>query len=81
MCVQHQQFGSDHDNDSAFAIEKALKLFGDALEKNFLEHPFFQGMNILPESLLTYEPGIKIGVKKLIQEMQRDWKRNIRRRD
>lgn len=79
VCSQYDRFGNDNENDTAFAIEKALKYFGEALEKNFLEHPFFPGTNILPESLLTYEPGIKIGMKKLIQEMQRDWKRNIRR--
>ena len=79
MCVQCEHFGNDPENATASAIEKALKYFGDALEKNALEHPLFLGRNVLPESYFTYEPGIRIGIKKLIQEMQRDWKRSIRR--
>jgi hypothetical protein len=79
ICSQYKQFGKEPDNDIAFAIEKALKLLIDALENNYLEHPFFKNTNILPDSLLTHEISIKIGIKKLVTEMQRDWKRNIRR--
>ncbi len=79
ICSKYKQFGSELDNDIAFAIEKALQIFTDALENNHLEHPFFKNANMLPESLLTYDIGIKIGIKKLVKEMQRDWKRNIRR--
>jgi len=79
VCSQYQQFGTEHDNDIAFAIEKALYLLSNGLENNYLEHPFFKNTNILPASLLTYEISIKIGIKKLVKEMQRDWKRNIRR--
>jgi len=79
ICSQYKQFGSEHDNDIAFAIEKALQYLGDALENNYLEHPFFPNTNILSDTLLTHEISIKIGIKKLIKEMQRDWKRNIRR--
>ena len=79
VCSQYKQFGSEHDNDIAFAIEKALQYFSDGIEHNYLEHSFFKYANILPDSLLTHELSIKIGIKKLVKEMQRDWKRNIRR--
>ncbi len=79
VCSQYQQFGAEHDNASAFAIEKALQMLSNALENNYLEHPFFKNANILPDSLLNHDLSIKIGIKKLVKEMQRDWKRNIRR--
>jgi hypothetical protein len=79
ICSKHKQFGSEFDNDIAFAIEKAFQLFAEALENNYLEHPFFKNTNMLPDCLLTYELSVKIGIKKLVKEMQRDWKRNIRR--
>lgn len=76
---KYDKFGSEHDNDIAYAIEKALGLFGEALEIGYLEHPFFPNNNVIPESFLSYELAIKIGMKKLVKEMQRDWKRLIRR--
>ena len=76
---KYKQCKSELDNDIAFASEKALQIFSDALENNYLEHPFFKNTNILPDSFLTYDIGVKIGIKKLIKEMQRDWKRNSRR--
>jgi len=79
ICSQYKQFGTEHDNDIAFAIEKSLKLLSDALENNYLEHPFFKNKNVLPDSLSTHDIIIKVAIKKLVTEMQRDWKRNIRR--
>jgi hypothetical protein len=79
ICSQYKQFGTEYENDIAFAIERALQYFSDALENNYLEHPFFKNMNILSDSLLTHELSVKIGINKLLKEMQRDWKRNIRR--
>lgn len=79
ICSQYKQFGTEHENDIAFAIERALQYFSDGLEANYLEHPFFKNTNILPDSLLTHELSVQIGIKKLVKEMQRDWKRNIRR--
>jgi len=79
ICSQYKQFGTEHDNDIAFAIEKSLKLLSDALENNYLEHPFFKNKNVLPDLLSTHDIIIKIAIKKLVTEMQRDWKRNIRR--
>lgn len=79
MCSQYQRFGSENENSSAFAIERALQYFSTALENHYLEHPFVKSANILPDSLLAHDVSVKVGVKKLIKEMQRDWKRNIRR--
>ena len=79
MCSQYQRFGAENENSNAFAIERALQYFSNALENNYLEHPFVKSANILPDSLLAYEVSVKVGVKKLVKEMQRDWKRNIRR--
>jgi hypothetical protein len=79
ICSKYKQFGKENDNDIAFTIEKALKLLCDALENNYLEHPFFKNANFLPDSLLTHEISIQIGLKRLVTEMHRDWKRNIRR--
>jgi hypothetical protein len=79
ICSQYEQFGDEQDNASAFAIEKALDMLGDAFELNILEHPFVPGMNVLSDRLLTYEPSIRIGVRRIIHEMQQDWKRSIRR--
>lgn len=79
ICSQYQRFGSENDNSNAFAIERALQFFNDGLETNFLDHPFVKSANILPDSLLAHEAGVKIGIKKLVKEMQRDWKRSIRR--
>lgn len=79
VCSQHKQFGATYENDIAYAIEKSLQLLGDGLEKNYLEDPFLKHINILPDSLLTHEMSVKIGIKRLVKEMQREWKRNIRR--
>ncbi|CAF0774801.1 unnamed protein product [Rotaria sordida] len=79
ICTKYKQFGASYENDTAYAIEKALQLYSDALENNYLEHPFLKNINFLPDSLVTHELSIKIGIKRLIKEMQRDWKRNIRR--
>ena len=79
VCSKYKHFGGEHDNDTAYAIEKALQILGDALESSYLEHPFLKHVNFLPDCLLTYEVSVKIGIKRLIKEMQRDWKRHIRR--
>lgn len=79
ICSQYQRFGAENDNSNAFAIERALQYFNEALDTNFLDHPFVKSANILPDSLLAHEAGVKIGIKKLVKEMQRDWKRSIRR--
>ncbi|CAF0998684.1 unnamed protein product [Rotaria sp. Silwood1] len=55
VCTKYKQFGASYENDIAYAIEKALQLFGDALENNYLEHPFLKNVNFLPDCLLTHE--------------------------
>ncbi|CAF3034417.1 unnamed protein product [Rotaria socialis] len=79
VCSKYKQFGASYENDLAYAVDKSLQLLSDALENNYLEHPFFTNANFLPDSLSTYEMSVKIGIKRLVKEMQRDWKRNIRR--
>lgn len=79
VCAKYKQFGAIYENDTAYAIEKSLQLLGDGLERDHLEHPFFKSANVLPESFSTHEMSIRIGMKRLVKEMQRDWKRNIRR--
>ncbi|CAF1149609.1 unnamed protein product [Adineta steineri] len=68
ICSQYKQF----DN---YTIEHALELFNDALENNYLELPFLKNINTLPDC----EINIKHGIKKIINEMQRDCKQQIYR--
>ncbi|CAF1267843.1 unnamed protein product [Adineta steineri] len=51
------------------------ELFNNAVENNYLEHPFLKNINILPDC----EINIKQGIKKIINEMQRDCKQQIHR--
>ncbi|CAF1217526.1 unnamed protein product [Adineta steineri] len=68
ICSLYKQF----DN---YSIEHALELFNNAVENNYLEHPFLKNINILPDC----EINIEYGIKKIINEMQRDCKQQIHR--
>ncbi len=71
VCSKYKQMGSEHDNNTVYAIGKALQLFINALENNYLEHPFLENANSLPDFFLSNEMRIRIGIKKIVIEMQR----------
>jgi hypothetical protein len=78
VCSKYKQMGSEHENNAVYAIGKALQLFIIALETNYLEHPFLKNANSLPDFFLSNEMRIRFGIKKIVIEMQREWKKTTR---